>query len=55
MKISNFLFLSLCVLLLIASVNGWNLPLRVAAIANAVMVLADVVRRAWKLFKTEQQ
>lgn len=46
MKNSNFWLLTLCALLVIASVNGWNLPLRIAATANALVVLMDVARSA---------
>ena len=51
MKKSNFWFLTLCALLVIAGVNGWNLPLRIAAAANALVVLMDVTKSAWVLFK----
>ena len=55
MKISNFWFLTLCALLVIAGVNGWNLPLRIAAVANALVVLMDVVRSAWALLKSTEE
>ena len=51
MKNSNFWFITLCALLVIASVNGWNLPLRIAVVANALVVLLDVARSAWTLFE----
>ena len=53
MKKSYFWFLTLCALLVIASVNGWSIPLRVAIAANAVVVLMEVVRRIYK-FKTDR-
>lgn len=53
MKKSNFWFLTLCVLLVIAGVNGWSIPLRVAVVANAVVVLMEVVRKIYK-FKTDR-
>lgn len=51
MKSSNFWFLTLCTLLVIASVNGWNLYLKIAVIANAIVVLLDVIKRTKKLKK----
>ena len=45
MKNSNFWFLTLCALLVIASVNGWNLFNRIAVAANALVVLMDVVKQ----------
>lgn len=55
MKNSNFWFLTLCALLVIASVNGWNLPLRIAVVANALVVLLDVTRSAWGLLKRPEE
>ena len=50
MKKSNFWFLTLCVFLMIAGVNGWSAWLRVAVIANAIVVLMDVVKSAIAVF-----
>lgn len=44
MKKNDFWFLTLCALLVIAGVNGWSTPLRIAAAANAVVVLIDVAK-----------
>ena len=44
MKNSDFWFLTLCTLLIIAGVIGWSIPLRIAVVANALAVLLDVVR-----------
>ena len=55
MKNSNFWFLTLCALLVIAGVNGWSIPLRIAAVANALVVLIDVVRSAKVLFKEHKE
>ena len=54
MKKSNFWFLTLCALLIIAGVNGWSVPLRIAVAANALVVLIDVARRVWPLIKKER-
>lgn len=51
MKKSNFWFLTLCALLIIASVYGWSLPLRIAAVANGVVVLMDVAKSGLSLLK----
>ena len=51
MKKSNFWFLTLCALLVIASVNGWNPYLKIAAASNALVVLMDVARSAGALLK----
>ena len=55
MKNSNFWFLTLCALLVIASVNGWSIPLRIAVVANALVILMDVARGAWKLLKHSEE
>lgn len=47
---NDFWLLTLCALLLIASATGWSLPIRVAVAANAVVVIAEVVRDARALF-----
>lgn len=55
MKNSGFWFLTLCTLLVIAGVNGWSIPLRIAAVANALVVLMDVVRSARALCKNSKE
>ena len=45
MKNSDFWFITLCALLVIGSVTGWNIPLRIAVMANALVVLLDVVKK----------
>lgn len=55
MKNSDFWFLSLCVLLMIAGVNGWSIPIRIGVAANAVVVLMDVARSAKALFKNSKE
>lgn len=49
MVVKKFWFFSLCVLLLIAATNGWSVPIRVAVCANALVVLAGVVRNTLSL------
>lgn len=51
MKKSIFWYLTLCAFLVIAGVNGWSAWLRVAVIANAIVVLLDVVRRVREIVK----
>ena len=41
--------ISLCVLLVIASVIGWNIPLRIAIGTNAAIILIDVIIRIWRM------
>lgn len=55
MKISNFWLLTLCALLVIASVNGWSTPLRIATAANALVVLIDVARGTVKILKRSEK
>jgi hypothetical protein len=43
-KNSSFWFLTLCALLCTASANGWDPLLRLATIANALVVLLEVAR-----------
>lgn len=52
---NNFWLLTLCALLLIASATGWNLQIRVAVAANAVVVLLDVARGAVALYKSNRR
>ena len=42
-KKATFWVITLCALLVIAGVNGWSLPLRIAVAANAVVVILEVV------------
>jgi hypothetical protein len=44
-KKSNFWFLTLCALLVIGSVNGWDVFLGIAVGSNAIVVLMEVVGR----------
>ena len=44
MKKSNFCFLTLCILLIIASVNGMSTLLRIALVANAAVMLMEIVK-----------
>lgn len=55
MKKSNFWFLTLCALLVIADVNCWSLTLRIAAVANALVVLMDVAISTWALCKKSEE
>ena len=55
MKNSSFWFITLCALLVIAGVNGWSIPLRIAAVANALVVLMDVARSAKALYKNSKE
>ena len=55
MKKSKFWLITLCALLVIASVNGWSLYARIAVAANALVVLMDVARRSWYLFKKNEE
>ena len=51
MKKSNFWLVTLCILLVVAGVTGWNIYTRIAVAANALVVLIDVARRVWALIK----
>lgn len=55
MKKIDFWFLTLCALLVIAGAYGWSLPLRIAAVSNAAVVLMGVVRSSWALFKNSEE
>ncbi len=39
----NFWMISLCALLIIASVIGWSIPIRIAVGANAIVILINVI------------
>lgn len=54
MKKSNFWFLTLCVFLMIAGVNGWSTWLRIAVAANAIVVLMDVVQSVRTMLKKSE-
>ncbi len=57
----NFWMISLCALLIIASVIGWNIPIRIAVGANAIVILINVIYKLkgyinqQKSYKTEKQ
>lgn len=51
MKKSYFWYLTLCAFLVIAGVNGWSVWLRITVVANAIVVLMDVVKRVRAIFK----
>lgn len=38
----KFWFVSLCALLVIASTVGWNIPIRIAVGANAIVILINI-------------
>ena len=43
-KSDSFFFLMIC-MLAVASVTGWNRPMCIAVIANAIVVLINIIRR----------
>ena len=45
MKDSKFWFVTLCFLMVIANVNGMSMPLRIAIISNAIVVLMGIVAK----------
>ena len=49
MKKSFFWYLTLCALLIIASVNGWDVFLGIAVVSNAIVVLMDIARKIHRL------
>lgn len=57
----NFWMISLCALLIIASVIGWNIPIRIAVGANAIVILINVIYKLkgyinqQKSYKNEKQ
>lgn len=55
MKISDTWVYTLCALLAVASINGWSLPLRIAVVANALVVLMVIARRLWVHFKSTKE
>ena len=44
----NFWWISLCALLVIASVIGWIIPVRIAVGANAIVILLDIIKTIWR-------
>lgn len=54
MKNNIFWLTTLCVFLTTANVTGWNTPLRIAVVANALAVLVGVVRQIIALKNTEE-
>ena len=51
MKKSDFWFLSLIALFTLAVSFGWNIWLRIAVIANSVLVLLQIIARLWEAKK----
>ena len=45
MKKSIFWYLTLCALLISASVNGWDVFLGIAVVSNAILVVMDIVEK----------
>ena len=45
MKKSIFWYLTLCTLLISASVNGWDVFLGIAVVSNAILVIMDIVEK----------
>ncbi len=44
----NFWFITLCALLIISAYTGLNIFLRIAIGANAVIILAEVIKDIWR-------
>ncbi len=42
-KNNNFWFFTLCLLLVLTSINGWNIYMRIAVVLNAIVVLLSVI------------
>ncbi len=55
MKKSNFWMFTLCTLLIIAVLGNWSIPLRIAVVANALVVLIDVIKQAYDLLKHTEE
>ena len=53
MKKSNFWYITLCALLIIASVNGWDVFLGIAVVSNAILVIMDIIRKIHTFKKGE--
>ena len=51
---NNFLWVTLCCLLVIASTAGWSVPLQVAVSVNAVALLIKLAREAVALYKASK-
>ena len=51
---NNFLWITLCSLLVIASTAGWSIPVRIAVAVNAVALLTKVTHEAVVLYKTSK-
>lgn len=49
MKNNNFWLLSLCALLILSENIELNIPLKIAILCNAIIVLIDVLKKAWRL------
>lgn len=55
MKKNDFWLLSLLVLWIIGYSTNMSLPLRIAIGANAVVVLLDTVRQAWRILHGREE
>ena len=45
----NNLFVSLCAFLILASVIGWSIPVRILVGANAVIILVECIGKVWRI------
>lgn len=44
----KFFLLSACALIVIASIVGLNIPLRIALVANAIIIIIDIIIKIWR-------
>lgn len=54
MKKDDFWFISLCVLFIFGFVLNWNIYIRIAVIANAIVVLINVLWRGFSWLKEKR-
>ncbi len=50
MKADNFWFITLCAFLIISLTIGWSIPLRVAIVANSLVILLNIIKQVRCLF-----
>lgn len=50
MKTRGSLYFTLCLILLTANATGWNILLRIAAVADAVLIIVNAVTELKKAY-----
>ena len=51
----NFWIVTLCAFLIIVINVGWSIPMRIAITCNAIIILLDTIKQAWRLYREHRE